>query len=60
VALPLVLAEIAPAKRNQLVEQVLQQVGLTDRAHHLPAQLSGGQLQRVAIARAIVVQPELI
>ena len=60
VALPLVLAEIAPAKRKQMVEQVLQQVGLTDRAQHLPAQLSGGQLQRVAIARAIVMQPELI
>jgi len=60
VALPLVLAEIAPAKRKQMVEQVLQQVGLTARAQHLPAQLSGGQLQRVAIAKGIVMQPELI
>ena len=35
-------------------------VGLSDRAHHLPAQLSGGQMQRVAIARAIVNHPALL
>ena len=60
VALPLVLAEISPGIRKEMVEKVMEQVGLTDRSHHLPAQLSGGQLQRVAIARAIVMQPELI
>lgn len=60
IALPLVLAEISLHKRQQMVNQVLEQVGLKDRAHHLPAQLSGGQLQRVAIARAIIMQPELI
>jgi putative ABC transport system ATP-binding protein len=60
VALPLILAEIPIAKREQMIKQVLAQVGLSDRSHHLPAQLSGGQLQRVAIARAIVMQPELI
>ncbi|MFT4994845.1 MAG: putative ABC transport system ATP-binding protein [Paraglaciecola sp.] len=60
VALPLVLAEISPGIRKEMVEKVMEQVGLTDRSHHLPAQLSGGQLQRVAIARAVVMQPALI
>ncbi len=60
IALPLLLAEIPAEKREPIVAKVLEQVGLTDRSHHLPAQLSGGQLQRVAIARAIVMQPDLI
>lgn len=60
IALPLLLAEIPAEKRKPIVAKVLEQVGLTDRSHHLPAQLSGGQLQRVAIARAIVMQPDLI
>ena len=40
--------------------EALEQVGLTDRAHHHPSQLSGGQQQRVAIARALVNRPPLI
>jgi putative ABC transport system ATP-binding protein len=60
VALPLVLADIPPVRRKQMVDNVLEQVGLTNRAYHLPSQLSGGQLQRVAIARAIIMRPELI
>lgn len=60
IALPLLLADVPAHKREPIVAKVLRQVGLTDRSHHLPAQLSGGQLQRVAIARAIVMQPELI
>lgn len=43
-----------------MVANVLEKVGLQDRAHHRPGQLSGGQLQRVAIARAIVTQPKVI
>lgn len=39
---------------------MLDQVGLADRAGHLPSQLSGGQCQRVAIARALVGEPKLI
>ena len=60
VALPLVLAEVAPAERQQRVETQLRAFGLLDRAHHLPDQLSGGQRQRVAIARATVMRPDLL
>ncbi len=60
IALPLVLAETPAQQRHTRVCELLQQVGLSDRATHKPGQLSGGQLQRVAIARAIVMQPRLI
>ncbi|WP_316668578.1 amino acid ABC transporter ATP-binding protein [uncultured Propionibacterium sp.] len=40
--------------------QLLERVGLSDRAHHYPAQLSGGQQQRVAIARALAMEPDLM
>lgn len=42
------------------VEEVLEEVGLTERCHHFPAQLSGGEQQRVAIARALVKRPQLL
>jgi putative ABC transport system ATP-binding protein len=60
IALPLVLAGVAPAERKQRVAQLLADVGLTERADHLPSQLSGGQLQRVAIARAMSMHPALL
>jgi putative ABC transport system ATP-binding protein len=40
--------------------QILEAVGLTDRANHLPRELSGGQMQRVAIARALIVNPKIL
>ena len=60
VELPLMLAGVAPAERRGLVEGVLRQMGLADRAAHRPDQLSGGQRQRVAIARATVTGPSLL
>jgi putative ABC transport system ATP-binding protein len=60
VALPLVYAGMARKKRTELAMAVLDKVGLTDRSHHKPNELSGGQCQRVAIARALVNNPSLI
>ena len=60
VALPMLLAGVAPAERRERVARLLADVGLSARAEHLPAQLSGGQLQRVAIARAMSMNPSLL
>jgi putative ABC transport system ATP-binding protein len=60
VELPLWLQPLSRAERHRRVSLALEAVGLTDRAEHLPKQLSGGQEQRVAIARAIVADPPLI
>ena len=60
VALPLVYAGVSKKLRNQKAMQVLDLVGLTDRSHHKPNELSGGQSQRVAIARALVNDPTII
>ena len=60
VELPMVLAGLAPKVRREAVDRVLDLVGLLDRKHHRPSQLSGGQLQRVAIARAIVMKPRIL
>ena len=60
VGLPMLLAGIEPRERIARVNQVLESLGLGDRAHHRPDQLSGGQRQRVAIGRAIVMRPDLL
>ncbi len=60
VELPLLLTRLSPARRRALVDAALDLVGLSDRAHHLPRQMSGGQEQRTAIARALVTDPALI
>lgn len=60
VALPLVYAGMGRKDRNQKALHVLDMVGLSDRSHHKPNELSGGQSQRVAIARALVNDPAII
>jgi putative ABC transport system ATP-binding protein len=58
VELPLAFLGRKPdPKRTQ---EVLEMVGLSDRAHHLPKELSGGQMQRVAIARALMIEPKIL
>ncbi|MBK7280072.1 ABC transporter ATP-binding protein [Candidatus Aalborgicola defluviihabitans] len=60
IALPMVLAGLAPAQRSARVAQALKDYGLVNRADHRPDELSGGQRQRVAIARATIMQPAMI
>jgi putative ABC transport system ATP-binding protein len=60
VEMPLLLNSTKPAERKKRVNEVLEAVGLTDRAHHRPDQLSGGQQQRVAVARALAINPKVI
>ncbi len=60
VALPLVYAGVSKKERTEIAMEVLEKVSLTDRSHHKPNELSGGQCQRVAIARALVNNPSMI
>ena len=60
IALPMVLAGIAPRERDERVRQAIDDFGLTARADHRPDELSGGQRQRVAIARATIMQPAML
>ena len=60
VELPLIYAGVGRPERRRKAREALERVGLSQRIHHWPHQLSGGQLQRVAIARAIVNNPALV
>ena len=60
VALPLLYAGVPLKERQQRAEEALKAVGLEERIHFLPNQLSGGQCQRVAIARAMVTKPTML
>jgi putative ABC transport system ATP-binding protein len=60
VELPLLLTKLSTQQRRDHVMTALKLVGLEERVHHLPKQLSGGQEQRVAIARAIASDPTLL
>jgi putative ABC transport system ATP-binding protein len=60
VMLPLVYAGKSKAERIRRASEVMESVGLTDRATHKPNELSGGQRQRVAVARALVNNPSII
>jgi putative ABC transport system ATP-binding protein len=60
VELPLILTPLSKKERRSHAETALEVVGLADRMHHYPRQLSGGQEQRVAIARAIATDPTIL
>ena len=60
VELPLLLSGAKKADRRERVEELLEAVGLSDRARHRPDQMSGGEQQRVAIARALATHPVLV
>ncbi|MGO9104255.1 MAG: ABC transporter ATP-binding protein [Mycobacterium sp.] len=60
VSLPLVLDGMPARSADARAEELLERVGLGDRARHRPAELSGGQMQRVAVARALVARPSII
>ena len=60
VALPLIYAHVPRSLRIETAKRMLNIVGLGDRLHHRPGELSGGQSQRVAIARALVTEPAVI
>ncbi|MGD8809820.1 MAG: ABC transporter ATP-binding protein [Gammaproteobacteria bacterium] len=57
---PLVYRGVRLAERKRLAHEMLERVGLGDRAEHLPNELSGGQRQRIAVARALVTSPSLL
>ncbi|RYZ56456.1 MAG: ABC transporter ATP-binding protein [Sphingobacteriales bacterium] len=60
VALPLIYAGVGKAERESRAKAMLEKVGLAERSHHKPNELSGGQSQRVAIARALINNPSLL
>ena len=60
VELPALLARQSPRAARRRAADLLERIGLADRARHLPSQLSGGQRQRVAIARALVNEPMIV
>jgi putative ABC transport system ATP-binding protein len=60
VATPLIYAGIGKKEREERARAMLEKVGLSERAHHKPNELSGGQSQRVAIARALINNPSII
>ena len=60
VEIPLMYANMSPKKRRERAMELLELVGMSERANHKPNELSGGQNQRVAIARAMANDPEIL
>ncbi len=60
VEFPLIFQGMPARRRRKRAEEMLERLGLADRASHRPGQLSGGQQQRVALARALAVEPQMI
>jgi putative ABC transport system ATP-binding protein len=60
VALPLLLDGTQDRESRERTNELLERVGMSARAHHYPAELSGGEMQRAAVARAVITEPRLI
>lgn len=60
VALPLIYAGVSKKERTERAMEALNKVGLSERSHHKPNEMSGGQIQRVAIARALINNPSIL
>ena len=60
IELPLIYNNISTKQRKQMVDEIIERIGISHRSNHFPQQLSGGQQQRVAVARALVSKPHLI
>ncbi|MGD8719104.1 MAG: ABC transporter ATP-binding protein [Candidatus Zixiibacteriota bacterium] len=60
VELPLLYGRVSGERRQEIVADMLSKVGLADRGHHKPNELSGGEVQRIAVARALANDPALI
>ncbi|MFX1573282.1 MAG: ABC transporter ATP-binding protein, partial [Promethearchaeota archaeon] len=60
VELPMIILKKNSVERKKRVEELLNLVGLGKRMHHLPSQLSGGEMQRVAIARSLSNKPSIL
>ena len=58
--MPLRLSGSGKKEADKLGKELLERVGLADRANHKPSQLSGGERQRVALARAVISKPDLV
>lgn len=60
IAMPLLIRRVSARRARQAAMDIIAKFGLSDRAHHKPAELSGGECQRIAVARAIVGNPHII
>ncbi|MAT93808.1 MAG: macrolide ABC transporter ATP-binding protein [Halioglobus sp.] len=60
IEMPLMLTGVPPRRRHEMVQDILERLGIARRAQHLPNQLSGGERQRVAIGRSIVMKPTIL